>query len=263
MTANSMLRALNSTGWTSGLVNMLDNELGLWWRTRRWWVQAVIWVAMVGFFLSVVTFTEKGPDFKAAAIMYGLFGGLPPIIGTIILMQDTLVGEKKDGTAAWILSKPVARSAFVLSKLVAYSISELITMVLLPGFVAYGLLSYSIKAPLDVWRFLAVLGILFLNVMFYLTLTLMLGSLSNSRGLVIGIPLAVAFIQQYLIGFLPPIRYFIPWTLIVPVNSRTDSMVSSLILGRPIDSYAVLLGVSLDCIIFALISVLRFRKEEF
>ena len=60
-----------------------------------------------------------------------------PAIAVIIIMKDTLVGEKQSGTAAWVLSKPVSRPAFILSKLAANSIGVLATIVILPGVVAF------------------------------------------------------------------------------------------------------------------------------
>jgi ABC-type transport system involved in multi-copper enzyme maturation permease subunit len=38
-------------------------------------------------------------------------------IGVAVLAQGAIVGEKQSGTAAWVLSKPVSRSAFILAKL--------------------------------------------------------------------------------------------------------------------------------------------------
>lgn len=263
MTFANTLHARDERGWTCGLRNLLKNELGIWWKTKRWWTQALIWISLSGFFLAAATLTSPEFDLQTAAIMYGLFGGLPPVVGIIILMQDALVGEKKDGTAAWILSKPVSRIAFILSKLLANSVGGLVTMVLLPGIVVYGLVSFGMRTPQDPLNFLAALGVLFLNMLFYLTLTLMLGSLYNSRGPVIGIPIAIVFMQQFLIGMLPPLRYLLPWTLIVPVGNTSEAIVPSLLLGQPADSYVVILGVAIECVLFTLISLRRFEQEEF
>jgi ABC-2 type transport system permease protein len=263
MASNSLLHGLDERGWTCGLSNLLDNELALWWKTKRWWTQTLIWVALSGFFLAAFIFGSPDFNFNTAVVMYGLFGGIPPVIGITIVMQDALVGEKKDGTAAWVLSKPVARPAFIFSKLAANGFGGLITMILFPGLVAYGLLSFGMKAWLDPLHFLAALGVMFLNLLFFLTLTLMLGSMYNSRGPVIGIPLAIAFLQQFLIGMLPPLRYLLPWTLIVPVGNVSEAIAPSLILGQPADSYVVILGVAIECVLFTLISLRRFEQEEF
>ena len=71
-------------------------------------------------------------------------------------------------------------------------------MVLAQGLIAYlitGLVVGTWVPPLD---FLAALGALFANILFYLTLTLMLGVLFEHPAPVIGIPMAFLFAQQFL-----------------------------------------------------------------
>ena len=57
--------------------------------------------------------------------------------GVMIVMQRVLVREKNSGTAAWVLSKPVTRTAFVVSRLVVNTIAILLTSVLVPGLIFY------------------------------------------------------------------------------------------------------------------------------
>jgi ABC-type transport system involved in multi-copper enzyme maturation permease subunit len=64
-------------------------------------------------------------------------------------MQDAVVGEKKDGTAAWVLSKPLTRPAFILSKIIANSVGILLTLVVVPCMVAYTILSIAHKSALN------------------------------------------------------------------------------------------------------------------
>jgi len=59
-----------------------------------------------------------------------------PIVA-IIIAQDAIIGERQSGTAAWVLSKPVSRPAFILSKLVAGAIGLLVTGIVIQGVVAY------------------------------------------------------------------------------------------------------------------------------
>jgi ABC-2 type transport system permease protein len=262
MSGNSDFEMVSERGWQRGLGNLIDNESARWWKTRMWWVQSLIWVGMIGFMLGTILF--GAPDFKLedGVMIYGVFAGMFPAVAVVIIMQGALVGEKKDGTAAWVLSKPASRPAFMLSKLVANSLGVLVTMVVLPGVVAYVLFFIRLKNALDPLAFLAALGILFLNLLFYLTLTLMLGSLFNGRGPVIGIGLAFLFLQQYLVGLLPALRYVLPWTLVVPLNNQTEAIVPALLSGQPIYSYLPILAVAVECILFVLISLWRFNREE-
>jgi ABC-2 type transport system permease protein len=262
MSGNSAFELVSENGWIRGLRNLIDNESAGWWKTRRWWVQCLIWGGMIGFMLGTILFGT--PDFKLedGVMIYGVFAGMFPAVAVIIIMQGVLVGEKKDGTAAWVLSKPASRPAFILAKLVSNSLGVLATMVALPGLVAYLLFFIRLNHALDPLAFLAALGILFLNLLFYLTLTLMLGAIFNSRGAVIGIALAFLFLQQYLVGLLPALRYALPWTLVIPLNNQTEAVVPALLVGQPIYSYLPILAVGVECILFVLVALWRFNREE-
>jgi ABC-type transport system involved in multi-copper enzyme maturation permease subunit len=263
MSGNSDFELVTERGWQRGFTNLLDNELSRWWKTRMWWIQALIWVGMIGFMLSAVLFSS--PDFKLedGLMIYAVFAGMFPAVAVVIIMQGVLVGEKRDGTAAWVMSKPVSRPAFILSKVLANSLGMLVTMVVLPGLVAYALFFIRTQTPLDPLRFIASLGVFFLNHLFYLSLTLMLGSLFANRGPVIGIALATLFLQQYLVGLLPVLRYLIPWTLVVPLNNETNAIVPALLSGQPIYSSIPLVAVALECVLFVLVAAWRFNREEF
>jgi ABC-2 type transport system permease protein len=263
MAGNSAFELVSERGWRRGLNNLLGNELAHWWMTRMWWVQCLIWVGVIGFMLGAVIFSDPNFQFTDGIMLYGIFAGLFPAIAVVIIMQGALVGEKQDGTAAWVLSKPASRPAFILSKLAANALGVLVTMVLVPGVFAFFLLSYSQKALLDPLPFLAAWAIIFLNHFFYLTLTLLLGSLFSSRGPVIGIALAFLFLQQYLVGLLPFLRYLLPWTLVVPLNDQTEAVVPALLQGQPVSSWIPVVAVLLESILFVLLTLRRFESEEF
>jgi len=263
MSGNSSFELVSERGWRRGFNNLLNNELARWWKTRMWWIQCLIWGGMIGFMLGAVLFSTRDFQIEGGLMIYAIFAGIFPAVAVVIIMQGVLVGEKRDGTATWVMSKPVARPAFILSKMLANSLGVLATMVVLPGLVAYVIFFIRMQAALNPLRFLAALGVLFLNQFFYLTLTLMLGSFFNSRGPVIGISLAFLFMQQYLIGLLPGLRYVLPWTLVAPLNNTTDAIVPAMLSGQPIYSSLPLLTVALECILFVLIALWRFNREEF
>jgi ABC-2 type transport system permease protein len=263
MSGNSAFEMVSERGWRRGLGNMLDNEFAHWWGTRMWWVQCLIWIAVVGFFLGAVIFGSSTFQYSEAVMLYSIFAGLFPAVGVIIIMQNTIVGEKRDGTAAWVLSKPVSRPAFILSKLLANSLGVLVTMVLVPGLAAYALLSLASKAMLDPLHFLLAFGVIFLSHLFYLTFTLMLGTFFRGGGPVIGLALALLFLQQYLVGLLPVTRYLVPWTLVIPLNNTNNAVVPNLLQGQPAGSYTLIAAVAVEIVLFTLISVYRFNREEF
>jgi ABC-2 type transport system permease protein len=263
MSGNSDFILVNEGGWRRGFNNLLDNEFARWWKTRMWWIQSLIWVGMIGFMLGTMLFGAPDFNLKDGLMIYAVFAGIFPAVAVVIIMQGVLVGEKKDGTAAWVMSKPVTRPAFILSKMVANSLGMLVTMVLLPGVAAYVLFFVRIKAGLDPLSFLAAMGVIFLTLLFYLTLTLMLGSFFNNRGPVIGISLAFMFLQQYLVGLLPVLRYVLPWTLVVPLNNEAEAVVPAILSGQPIYSFIPIVAVAVECVLFVLISLWRFKHEEF
>jgi ABC-2 type transport system permease protein len=203
-----------------------------------------------------------GQNIDEGFMIFGVFASLGPAIAVVIVMQDAVVGEKLSGTASWILSKPASRQAFILSKLVANSLGVLVTMVLVPGIVAYAVLSIASSHLLGAVPFLGAFLVLWITQLFYLTFALMLGALLNSRGAVIGISLALLFLQQYLIGLLPLLRYALPWTLAMPLNNQTDAIVLNLLRGQPVSSYLQVAIILVEIAGFVLISLWRFEREE-
>jgi ABC-2 type transport system permease protein len=262
MANDSELELVSQRGWRRGLNNLLDNEFGRWWRTRRWWVQALIWTAVIGAMM-VTMVTQGGADKETVTIIYSIFASMFPAVAVIIIMQSALIGEKASGTAAWVLSKPVSRPAFILAKLVANSLTALAVMVVIPGLVAYPLISMALGGLLNPLLFLAGLGVIWLNLLWYLAFTLMLGALLNSRGAVIGIALALLFVQQYIFGLAPFLKVALPWTLTVPLNNSTDALLPMLLQGKPVAAFLPQLIIILaEIVVFVVLAVWRFRKEE-
>ena len=66
-----------------------------------------------------------------------LFSGIFAAGGVVVFAQDALIGEKRSGTAAWLLSKPVSRTAFLTAKLAADAIGILVTFVIVQGVIGY------------------------------------------------------------------------------------------------------------------------------
>ena len=263
MSGNSDFILVNESGWRRGLNNLLNNEFAGWFKTKMWWIQCIIWVSVTGFMLAGVMFSAPDFDYKEGMMLFSIFMGLFPAIGVVIIMQDALVGEKSEGTIAWVLSKPVSRQSVILSKVTANSLGVLVTMVLVPGLFAYTLFCYYTKSMMDPLPFLAAFGIIFLSHLFYLTLTLMLGAFFSGRGPVIGLGLGLLFLQQYLIAAVPLLGYFLPWNLVVPINDETDALVPALLRGDPVTSFLPIVFVFIECVVFVLLALWRFNKEEF
>jgi ABC-2 type transport system permease protein len=263
MSGNEAFELVSERGWQRGMHNLVKSGLARWFMTRMWWVQSLIWGGVAGAMISVMLFGADA-DLVTARIIFSVFVGLMPGVAVVIIMQDALVGEKQEGTAAWVLSKPVARQSFYLSKLVTNAIGILFNLIVVPCLVAYALFSIAAGTPANPLAYLGVMGVMFVSHMYFLSLTLMLGALFSGRGPVIGIGLALLFLQQNLTQLLAPLRYVLPWPLVAPLSDPPDSLVFRLLQGQPAGmDYWITLGVVLaETTLFAVIGLWRFGKQE-
>jgi ABC-2 type transport system permease protein len=181
-------------------------------------------------------------------------------IAVAIIMQEAIVGEKQSGTAAWVLSKPASREAFMLSKLVPNAVGVIVTMIVIPS--AFLLLQVSLAGiDVSVPRFALGAMIAALNLMFFLTLTLMLGTLFDSAGPVIAIPLAFAFGQQLIAG-IPGLGSVLPWALVVGSSDSDTSVTSSVITGQPIEAPGALAFTTTACVVFIVVAFWKWNRTE-
>ena len=263
MSGNSVFIPVQERGWRGGLRNMLRGEFGKWWGSNLWWIQSLIWIGVINGILAGVLWGGDTATIEEGVALYCVFTGLFPNIAIIIIMQDVIVGEKEMGTAAWVLSKPVSRQAFILSKWIANSIGVLVTMLILPGIVTYLLFYLRFGSWVNPLDFITGWGILLVYLLYFLTLTLMLGTFFNHRGPVIGIPLALAFGQQMVFGMLPVLSYILPWVLAVPGGFFDTSVAASFILGQEPFSMIPFYITFISIFVFLALSLWRFEKEEF
>lgn len=270
MAGNEAFQTIQGQGWSRGLSNLLRGELGSWFGRRRWLTNSLIWIAVVdAVLLMVVLQARTDPEFNLDSagldmlVLYTLFGGLFVGVGVIIAMQGSVVGEKNNGTAAWILSKPVSRSSFVLAKAIGNGIGLLFTAVLVPGVIAYLVLSFLLYGqPLPVFDFLAGMAVIGLHALFWMAFTLMLGTFFNSWAPVIGIPMVLLFGQQFIAGMIFQSIYVIPYTLVAPLGDQIMSIAGDVIQGRPPFSLLPIYSTIVLTALCLVVAVLRFRREE-
>jgi ABC-2 type transport system permease protein len=278
MASNNEFQEVGNQGQLQGFGNLLLKENRLWWRTSRWWMQILIWLAIGdGILFMVIGVAPKmeNPPGQASNTqpqqpldVLGLttflkIAGIATAIGVAVLAQDTLIGEKQSGTAAWVLSKPVSRSAFILSKVISNSIGILITMVIVQGGVAYLLIYLIAGKAFPILPYAGALGMFFVSLIFWLTLAIMLSSLSNVRGMAIGIPLFLILGFIIFVEVAPWTADFMPWSLTNAVSATRPAMAVSLVLGQPIPTMMPLIGSIIGCLVFTMVAIWRFQKEEF
>jgi len=178
-------------------------------------------------------------------------------IWTVILSQDLIIGEKQSGVAEWLLSKPVMRRSYVLAKLAANALPVLVLLVGLPSVLAYGMLSLRMGAPFPVGSFLSAVGIMTAHTLFYLTLTLMLGTIFNNRSPILGIALASVLGGGMLGGFIKPLFYVTPWVLpkVAWLTSTGQAIPAEL-------RMASLVATGLWSVVFIFIALAKLEKME-
>ena len=147
MASAGVLQPVKESGWRRGLANLLRKENGEWWHTRRWWTQSLLWLLIVNgtlalgvWVLPIVDPEEVGGTIENIGIFVQVMAQFP-MFAVIVITQGAVIGEKQSGTAAWIMSAPVSRSAFILAKLIANALGFFVTIILVQGLVAYVQLS--------------------------------------------------------------------------------------------------------------------------
>src|SRR5512146_1426187 len=199
-TALGQIQLVEEKGWRRGLGNLLQGEYSAWFKSSRWWKQLLLWISIINgmmilMMIATVKAAEDGNDGPPILLMYGIFGGMFVAFGVMIIMQRVLVKEKQSGTAAWVLSKPVTRTAFVVSRLLVNSIAILLTSVIVPGVILYFSLGlFSNLGWLSPLGFVAALLMVSLHTFYWIALVLMMGTLSESSSVVIAVPIALFFL---------------------------------------------------------------------
>lgn len=268
MASGKDLQPNKETGWQRGFKQLLKRENDNWWKTRRWLLQAVIYLFVLNGLVYIIlnntsSTTGLGEDAITAGIqIFLVMGGLAPIISIVIVGQDTIIGEKQTGTAAWILSKPVSRTSFILSKFIGISLGILGSIAAIQGVIAYAQLSIAYGQALPPLDFIGGILLLFLNYLFYITLTIMLGVLFEQRGGVIAITLALAFGYQLFTGIAPWLMQVMPWGIISSAG-RTPSVAEAFMHGQAPASFLPVAATIAWCILFMLVALWRFEKTEF
>ena len=268
MDSASVLQPVKERGWRQGFANLLRKENGEWWGTRRWWVQSLLWLLIINGILAVGIWVVPIYEPAEAAVTtenLGIFLQLMawfPMFAVIVIIQGAVIGEKQSGTAAWIMSAPVSRSAFIMAKLVANAIGFFVTIILVQGLVAYVQLSLSDGSLLPLAPYLGMMALLSLYLLFYLALTLMLGAFFDTRGPVLGIAMVVAIgsmlsIGNLFAGFLPRIVLLLPESI--------PGILTFLVQGEALpDVWPIpIILMSVYSLLFVTLAIWRFRREEF
>jgi len=272
MTSGKTLQPVVEHGWRSGFMNMLRKENSLWWGTRKWWVQTLVWLLISNGIIAFILWGVPLIDHSASSNLNAsdvnelirVFLQLETFfasIGVMVFSQGLIVNEKKEGTAAWVLSNPVSRSSFIFSKLVGHGWAIFIILIVAQSLVVYLQLALKAGTFVNPVPFIAATGVLCLLLLFYLVLALMLGTLFSATGPVIGISIAVAIgmiILPQILGGL------VPWLVAILPNRLAD-MALVIVVGQslPVNWYYPVISTGVLIVLFITLAIVRLGREEF
>jgi len=263
----SSLISNRTLGWRMGLRNMLSKENFAWWHTRRWWIQILVAVLILNGSLALNLRDPMGAPVDLQAINYLNTSALFVPIIIVVLAQDAILSERHSGTTAWVLSKPLNRPAFILSKLIAYGLGFLVTWVLIPNIIFYFQLVAAGREGLSLPGFIGLIALNYLNLLFYLTLALMLATLFNNRAPGLGISLLIAWTGPMQIlarpmgKSVPWLEDILPWKLISSFGE--PPLAGYLALGAKLPTVVPIIATVLWCMLFVGVAIWRIGREEF
>jgi ABC-type transport system involved in multi-copper enzyme maturation permease subunit len=273
MRTESAVRPSPSTNnqWQRGFGAIFQRELETWW-FRKLLISAILWTLLiVGLPLVLVSsITGQAGEISDETSVPG-FGFLflawtsLPMFGTIFSTQGVISDEDKAGTLSWVMSKPIARSAFYLAKLLPSALIRLVVVVVLQGILASLFITIE-GGSVNAIGFLGAMALVGLIVMFYLTLTQMLDTfLPNHRAAVVGIPVAILISGAVLPSVLlfglnrPDLTEFLlrvtPWGL-------DSSGLEQLALGQPLPNTGSIICTVIWIVIFVTSGIWRFNCQD-
>jgi ABC-2 type transport system permease protein len=237
------------------------------WRTYRLLVVAAI---LVAFGMASPLLAKFMPELLKAVPGGEQFAGLIPpptiadavgqyikntsqfaVILALLVTMGAVAQEKDKGTAAMMLVKPLPRSAFVLAKFCAISVTFLLS-VTLAGLAAY-FYTLVLFGALDLGRWLALNGLIWLYTLFYVAATLLFSTLVRSQAAAIGLGFGVILLLS-IIGAVPALGQYLPAQLV--------TWGAGLLLGHAATSWSAL-GVTLGLIAACLLAAwLALERQE-
>ena len=170
----------------------------------------------------------------------------------ILTGMGAVASERERRTAAMILSKPLPRWIFLLSKFISQSVVYLLGF-FLATFAAYGYTAY-IFGPIQFWTFATANLLLFIWLTVFVSLSLLGSTLGKTTAAAAGITLVLTVVVLIL-GSLPRISDYTPgglirWAEDMLIANSGDSFYGALVVS------AVLIGITL------MLAVVTFEKQE-
>ena len=170
----------------------------------------------------------------------------------LLLPMGAIAREKEQGTAAFVLTKPVSRQAFLAAKALALAV-VLTIGVALATVAAYFYTALLFK-PVPVGDFLGCALLILLSLLVFAAFTFLGSALTQAPLAAVGIGAAV-WVALSLLGILPNVGEYTPAGLVTAAGQVA--------LGKTPDQLALIVLVNLGLILVALAaSWLAFSRQE-
>lgn len=225
-------------GMFLGFGNSLRKEFTEWFRGPKAVIVAGVSVVSAIFMTLIPFIAEKTGEAEAAGLM-----SMDPTANVLLAYTDRftlafivvlstmslLSSERDRGTLAWSLTNPVSPTAVILAKFVAAFLVLAVIAVAVPLLVSIGLATIVYGGPPD-FAIVGPFAAMFLAVpLFYVALTVGLGSGIKSTVGVAGAAFAVMFVPQILGGLLPIVTELSPtsigvWAMAVANGKEASSL---------------------------------------
>ncbi|MEM7713492.1 MAG: hypothetical protein AAF349_07935 [Cyanobacteria bacterium P01_A01_bin.68] len=174
-----MLVRTSAKNWLRGFYPIFKKELFRRLGNKRWILSLIIWMSLSAVPTISLAGGNSSPSVSQGLGMLSLFlwlGTTPMWIGTIVISQGAIVEEKLTQTLFWIFSKPLSGSAFVLGKFAAYALFIAVMMLGIPA-LAVGLFAVLYGLTINyLLGYISSILMIYLLLLFILSLTLMLGT---------------------------------------------------------------------------------------
>jgi hypothetical protein len=154
----------------------------------------------------------------------------------------------------------------VVSRLLVNSLAILLTSVAVPGVIFYLTLgTISDMGWLPPMGYIAGIVMMMIHTFFWITLVLMMGTLFESSGGVIAVPMALFFfLWMGAGGMIPNLEYISPLLLTFSPDPDTiNSLSFSFMAGEPVFSWLPLISAVVLSVIFITVAIRRFNRQEF
>ncbi|HEX9067777.1 MAG TPA: ABC transporter permease subunit [Ktedonobacterales bacterium] len=174
------------------------------------------------------------------------------ILIALLLPMGSVAREKEQGTASFVLTKPLSRQAFLVAK--ALALFAVLAVGVALGSIAAYLYTALLFKPIAVGGFLACAALILLSLLVYAAFTFLGSTLAQSQLPAVGVGL-VAWVAISLVSLSPALSPYTPAGLV--------TVAGSIALGKETEHLTTSLLANLAIIVVVLAGAwLAFRRQE-